>query len=104
VRLWWATLGGLAVWAAHLVLSYAVVAAVCGEERRLALAPEPLLIALSVAALAAAAHATWLAQRMWRRGRGAISRLAFGGLLLSGLAVVAIAAAGVIPAFLRPCG
>ena len=104
MTLWWATLGGLVAWAAHLVLSYLVMALVCGEERRAAAAPDPILVALSVAALAAAVHATWLAHAIWR-GRGSThGRLAFGGLLLDLVGATAIVFGGVIPAFLRPCG
>lgn len=104
MTLWWATLGGLIAWAAHLVLSYLAVALVCGEESRLPeIGSDPALIAITMVTLVAAVHAAVVALGMWRRGRETVRRLAFGGLLLDLLGAVAILAGGVIPAFVRSC-
>lgn len=98
---WFGLLGGMTAWAAHLVLSYAIVGVGCGQLA------EPVLLALLVAvtigtgliavASFVAARRSFARTTTWRHS------LARAGLLLDGLSIFGIAVAGTLPFALRTC-
>jgi hypothetical protein len=97
---WFGLLGGMSAWAAHLVLSYAIVEVGCGAQselllRALLLAVTAVTGLVAVAALVAARRST--RNTAWRRS------FARAGLLLDGLGLFGIAVAGTLPFALRTC-
>jgi hypothetical protein len=96
--------GGPILWFAHFMFVYVVAEAGCtgeGQGLRAFNPPVPLVVTLATTALfavAVAAIAIW-AFRRWRRG--VHGGMAFGGLLLSCLSLIAILWVG-MPAVLFP--
>lgn len=109
-RLWFGTFGAAAAWFAHLVVVYVLVPVTCAIGG-------PVLMYVASALLAGvAASAGFVAWRSWRRleeeERGDLigemegSRKGFmlyGGLLASGLFLLAILMATIPIFFLNPC-
>jgi hypothetical protein len=99
--LWFGVLGGTVAWAAHLLVSYFVVGAGCGN-----LADDfvrALLLAVTVATGALAAFALAIAQRLAATARTWRRSLARAGVLLDALGLFGIALAGTLPFALRTC-
>jgi hypothetical protein len=98
---WFGLLGGMTAWAAHLVLSYAIVGVGCGQLGEPM--PRALLVAVTVGT-GLIAVASFLAARLsfarstaWRRS------LSRAGVLLDGLGIFGIAVAGTLPFALSAC-
>jgi hypothetical protein len=99
--LWFGVLGGTVAWATHLLVSYFVVGAGCGN-----LADDlvrALLLAVTVAAGTLAAFALAIAQRLAATARTWRRSLARAGVLLDALGLFGIALAGTLPFALRTC-
>jgi hypothetical protein len=98
---WFGLLGGTVAWAGHLLLSYFVVGAGCGNLADDIL--RALLVAVTVATGVIAASALAVAQRAagtttaWRRS------FARAGVLLDALGLFGIALAGTLPFAIRTC-
>jgi hypothetical protein len=99
--LWFGLLGGTVAWAAHLLVSYFVVGAGCGNLAEDIL--RALLVAVTAAAgviaggaLAVALHASVIATA-WRRS------FARAGVLLDALGLFGIALAGTLPFAIKTC-
>ena len=99
--LWFGVLGGIGAWAAHLVLSYAIVALGCiplGE-----LPVSVLLVAVTALAGVTAVVALFAARRIdaggttWRRS------FARAGVQLDALGLFGIAVAGTLPFAISVC-
>lgn len=99
--LWFGILGGSVAWAAHLLVSYFVVGAGCGNLAEDAL--RALLVAVTVGTGLIAATSLAVARRAarstatWRRS------LARAGVLLDALGLFGIALGGTLPFALRTC-
>lgn len=94
-------LGGMVAWAAHLVLSYAIVALGCGPLGEVPV--RALLVAVTVATGVVAIAALVSARLMFARSTTWRHSLARAGLLLDALGIFGIALAGTLPFALRPC-
>ena len=99
--LWFGLLGGTTAWAAHLLVSYAIVALGCGPlgetaVRVLLVVVTVLTGAVAVVSLVAARQIT-PARTTWRLS------FARAGVLLDGLAIFGIIVAGTLPFALRAC-
>ena len=121
--LWFGLLAAPAVWSLQLLLLYPVVAHACfPRDRPLSvplLSTDPIVLLVSVTALAVAATAGLVALRSWRStraehvsgevhlletGEGRSRFMALSGMLLSGLFLFGIVL-NVLPFFLLgPCG
>lgn len=99
--LWFGLLGGTVAWAAHLLVSYFVVGAGCGNLADDIL--RGLLVAVTVGTGLIAAGALAIARRLattattWRRS------FARAGVLLDALGLFGIALAGTLPFAIRTC-
>ena len=99
--LWFGILGGSVAWSAHLLVSYFVVGAGCGNIADDVL--RALLVAVTVGTGLIAAISLAVAQRAarvtatWRRS------LARAGVLLDALGLFGIALGGTLPFALRTC-
>ena len=99
--LWFGVLGGIAAWAAHLVLSYAIVALGCAPLGEMSV--RGLLIVTTALAGLIAVVALFAARRIqtgattWRRS------FARAGVLLDALGLFGIAVAGTLPFAVRSC-
>jgi multisubunit Na+/H+ antiporter MnhC subunit len=99
--LWFGLLGGTVAWAAHLLVSYFVVAAGC--ENLADDLVRALLVAVTVITGALAAIALAVAQRVARTARTWRRSLARAGVLLDALGLFGIALAGTLPFAIRTC-
>ena len=99
--LWFGVLGGSIAWAAHLLVSYFVVGAGCGNL------PDDfvraLLLGVTVATGVIAAVSLAVAQRSAANTRAWRRSFARAGVLLDALALFGIALAGTLPFALRMC-
>lgn len=98
---WFGLLGGMVAWAAHLVVSYAIVGLGCGAQNELVL--RALLIAVTVATGLVAVASLVAARRSLARSTAWRHSLARAGVLLDGLGLFGIAFAGALPFTLRMC-
>jgi hypothetical protein len=98
---WFGLLGGMVAWAAHLVVSYAVVDVGCGAQNELLL--RALLVAVTVVTGLVAVAALFAARRSIARSTTWRRSLARAGVLLDGLGLFGIAVAGTLPFALRTC-
>lgn len=99
--LWFGLLGGTVAWAAHLLVSYFVVGAGCGNLADDIL--RALLVAVTVASGALAAIALAIAQRLATTARTWRRSFARAGVLLDAVGLFGIALAGTLPFALRTC-
>jgi hypothetical protein len=99
--LWFGLLGGTVAWAAHLLVSYFVVGAGCGNLADDIL--RALLVAVTVATGVIAAGALAVAQRAAARATAWRRSFARAGVLLDALGLFGIALAGTLPFALRTC-
>ena len=121
--LWFGLFAAPAVWSLQLLLLYPVVAHACFPRDRPLSVPvrstDPVVLLVSVVALAVAAAAGLIALRSWRTtraehhageellletGEGRSRFMALGGMLLSGLFLFGIVLNGLPFLLLRPCG
>ncbi len=120
--LWFGLFAAPTVWSLQLLLLYPVVAHACFPRDRplsVPLLSTPVVLLVSVVALAVAAAAGLIALRSWRStraehhageehlpetGEGRSRFMALGGMLLSGLFLFGIVMNGLPFLLLRPCG
>ncbi len=120
--LWFGLFAAPTVWSLQLLLLYPVVVHACFPRDRplsVPLLSTPVVLLVSVVALAVAAAAGLIALRSWRStraehhageehlletGEGRSRFMALGGMLLSGLFLFGIVMNGLPFLLLRPCG